>query len=124
MARSAAGMQEETAGEAQKKKKPQADILAWFNQTIELATKGKQWSLQDIKELEDTGKESRMRQVRPAQTPITRVVPKRESEFEMTRPAIQAALKLAETFENASTELGKHGQRLRLDSWVNAGRMA
>lgn len=114
MARSAAGLQEQE----EPKKKKQMDIREWFNQTVELATKGKRWSLDDIKNFEEAGRESRIRQVRPAPAQrIAAVVPKRE--LEMTRPAIQAALKLAETFETAGS-----GRTLRLDAWIKAGRMA
>jgi hypothetical protein len=120
MARSStAEMQEEP-----KKKKPN-EILQQINDALDQALKTKTFSPETLREFEKRGEMVRdghdMRQMTPKPTeqkhPVTKAVPTKE--MEMSRPAVLAALKLAENLELASS-----ARSLSLGKWLEAGRMA
>jgi hypothetical protein len=117
MARSAAEVQE-----APKKKKTD-EVLQQINQMLDQALKARTFSPETLKEFEVRGNKVReerdMTQITPTpqKTRVATVVPTRE--MEMTRPAIVASLKLAETLELAGS-----ARTLNIRPWVEAGRMA
>jgi hypothetical protein len=126
MARSgAAEVQEESPDAQSKKKKP--ELLRQLNQIIDLAVnKGRAFSVNDLREFEQTGKAAReehdMSRMLPTPTAreksgVAKVVPSRE--MEMNRPAVLAALKLAETLELAGS-----ARTLSMKAWVDGGRMS
>jgi hypothetical protein len=116
MARSAEVQQEE------KKKRP--ELLTQLNEIIDLAvSQGRKFSVNDLRKFEERGKAVRVEhenlKMRP--TPVAQkvsgAVPTRE--VQMARPAVVAALKLAETFELAGSS-----RALNIRAWIEAGRLA
>jgi hypothetical protein len=108
---------------------PKKKVLKQINDIIDQAiSRGKTFPVtaSELADLEARGKGVREKRVvlamRPAHTeqntPVARTASATEMKTEVTRPALVAALKLAETFEVGST------RTLSFRKWIEAGRMA
>jgi hypothetical protein len=120
--------------EAQPKKKPQEQSgwADWINGIINLASRGKTFSTDNIKELQDIGQKERARREQrdvsvmrpmPAQEhkpPVTQAVPTKELE----REPVLAAVDLAEQMTVALGRALPLGPKLFLRRWVEGGSRA
>jgi hypothetical protein len=114
-----------TSAAAEIQKKKPSDLLQQINQMLDQALKAKTFSPETVREFEERGKaarqERKMLDMRPTPTerkpPVAKAVPSKE--LEMTRPAVVAALKLAEMFELAGS-----ARTLNVKPWVEGGKLA
>ncbi len=113
-----------TSAAAEVQKKKPSDLIQQINQMLDQALKAKTFSPATVREFEERGqaaREERMREMRPTPTgkksAVVMAVPTKEQE--MTRPAVVAALKLAEKLELASNP-----RAFNVRAWLEAGRIA